>query len=260
MGEFVSLEVDPATRVATLRIDRPPVNALSTAVWGEIGACAREATDRDEIGAIVVWGGPEVFAAGADIAEFPDWDHDRAREVGALLQRSLSALADSPKISIAAVNGYALGGGCELALACDFRFAGEDARLGQPEIRLGLIPGAGGTQRLPRLVGASAAKELIFTGRQVSADEAAGIGLVDLVASPERVHEEAVAQAARYAEGPYALHLAKRAIDDGLQMTLEQGLRLERSLFAECFTTTDATIGISSFLEHGPGRAEFTGR
>lgn len=257
MGEHVALAVDEDTGVGTIRLDRPPMNALSRDLWRGIERCATQATDRDDVGAIVVWGGPDIFAAGADISEFPDWDYQETAEVGRLLQRSLAALADSPKISIAAVNGFALGGGCELALACDLRYVAEDARLGQPEIRLGLIPGAGGTQRLPRLVGLSRAKELILTGRRVRADEARRIGLADAVFPAEEVYDEAVGQAAEFAAGPYALRLAKQAVDDGTEMSLEQGLRLERSLFAACFATDDAEIGVRAFLDKET--PEFTG-
>lgn len=257
MGEFVNLEIDADTRVGTIRIDRPPMNPLSAQVWREIEAAAREATASDEVGAIVVWGGPKVFAAGADIKEFPDWTMQSVRSTGTLLQRALDTLARSPKISIAAVNGYALGGGCELALACDFRFIADNAKLGQPEILLGLIPGAGGTQRLTRLVGYSRAKELVFTGRMVDANEAPAIGLADAVFAADDVYEEARAQAAKYAAGPYALRMAKRAIEDGYELPLDQALRLERDLFAACFATEDASIGIQSFIENGPGKATF---
>lgn len=260
MATFVELSVDPATRVASIRLDRPPVNALSEQVWAEIGDAASEASDRDDIGAVVVWGGRHVFAAGGDIREFPTWDYRQARATGSTLQRSLDTLARMPKISIAVINGYALGGGCELAMACDFRFVADDAALGQPEVRLGLIPGGGGTQRLVRLVGLTRAKELIFSGRTVNADEASRIGLADRVFPADDVYAQAVEAAAEYARGPYAMRLAKRAIDDGSEAPLDQGLRLERDLFAECFATEDARIGITSFIENGPGRAKFTGR
>ena len=260
MGEFVRLEVDEQRRVGTIRLDRPKMNALSRQVWAEVEQAATEAADRDDVGAVVVWGGERVFAAGADIKEFPDWSYQDARAIGTDLQRSLDTLARMPKVTIAAVNGYALGGGCELALACDLRFVAEDARLGQPEILLGLIPGAGGTQRLPRLVGLSRAKELIFSGRQVRAEEALRIGLADRVVAPDAVYEEAAGAAARYAAGPYAIALAKRAIEDGTELPLDQALRLERDLFAECFATDDARTGIASFLAEGPGKASFEGR
>lgn len=260
MGEFVRLEVDPDNRVGTIRIERPPMNPLSRQVWLEIEECAREAAERDDVGAVVVWGGAKVFAAGADIKEFPNWDYREVKKTGTVLQRALDTLARMPKVVIAAINGYALGGGCELALACDFRFIAENTKMGQPEILLGIIPGAGGTQRLPRLVGLSKAKELVFSGRMVDANEAPTIGLADAVFPADDVYAEAVKAAARYAAGPYALGLAKRAIEDGTEMPLDQGLRLERDLFAECFATDDARIGIASFIENGPGKAEFTGK
>jgi enoyl-CoA hydratase/carnithine racemase len=261
VAEFVRLEVDAQQRVGTLRIERPPMNALSRQVWLEIGEVAQEAAERDDVGAVVVWGGPKVFAAGADIKEFPTWGYRDVNDAtGQVLQRSLDTLARLPKITIAAIHGYALGGGCELALACDFRFAADNAKLGQPEILLGIIPGAGGTQRLPRLIGLAKAKELIFSGRMVDMVEGERIGLVDAVFPADDLLAEATRAAARYAAGPYALRLAKRAIEDGTELPLDQGLRLERSLFAECFTTEDAATGIASFVEHGPGRATFADR
>jgi enoyl-CoA hydratase/carnithine racemase len=260
VAEFVRLEVDAERRVGTLRLDRPPMNALALQVWREIAEVAAEAADRDDVRALIVHGGSKVFAAGADIKEFPDWGYHDVREVGAVLQRSLDTLARIPMPTIAAINGYALGGGCELAMACDFRFIADNTKLGQPEILLGIIPGAGGTQRLPRLVGLSRAKELVFSGRMVDASEALRIGLADAVFPADDVYTEAVAAAARYAAGPYALALAKRAIEDGSEQPLDQALRLEASLFAECFATDDAKTGIASFIEHGPGKADFQGR
>jgi enoyl-CoA hydratase len=159
------------------------------------------------------------------------------------------------------VTGYALGGGCELALCCDFRVAGDNAKLGQPEILLGIIPGAGGTQRLPRLIGPAKAKQLIFTGRFVDAAEALQIGLVDQVVAPDDVYESALAMARRYATGPaFALRAAKEAIDEGLDGTLDAGLRIERKLFAGLFATEDRATGMRSFVEDGPGKATFAGR
>jgi enoyl-CoA hydratase/carnithine racemase len=260
VAEFVRLEVDAERRVGTIRIDRPPMNALSRQVWLEIEQAALEAADRDDVGAVVVWGGSKVFAAGADIKEFPHWSYRDVNATGQVLQRSLDTLARLPKVTIAAIAGYALGGGCELAIACDFRFAADNAKMGQPEILLGLIPGAGGTQRLPRLVGLSRAKELIFSGRMVDMVEAERIGLVDRIVPVDELSATAMDAAARYAAGPYALRLAKRAIEDGTELPLDQALRLERSLFAECFATEDAATGIASFIENGPGKAEFRDR
>jgi enoyl-CoA hydratase len=162
---------------------------------------------------------------------------------------------------IAAVGGYALGGGCELALACDYRIASEKAVFGQPEVLLGIIPGGGGTQRLARLVGPSRAKDLVMTGRQVDAQEALRIGLCDEVVAPEQLHERAFALAAELAKGAVlAQALAKRAVDVGLDRELAGGLELERELFVEVFRTEDSQIGVKSFLEQGPGKAVFTGK
>jgi enoyl-CoA hydratase/carnithine racemase len=247
-----------ADGVAVIRLDNPKVNALSTALLGQLEATARTLTD-DPPGAVVVTGGDRLFAAGADISEFGGTDE--ARTIGAAFTGALDAVAGIPRCVIAAISGLALGGGCELALACDLRLASERAKLGQPEILLGIIPGGGGTQRLARLVGPSRAKEMILTGRQVGADEALRIGLVDEVVAPDALHDRAFALAAELAAGAVAAQgLAKRAIDEGLQATLPDGLAVEQELFARAFATEDARIGVASFLEHGPGKATFTGR
>lgn len=260
MAGLATLEVDAETNVGLLRIDRPPMNALSRQVWQELHLAVTEAIEDDAVRALIVWGGPKVFAAGADITEFPDLDPAAARRYGALLQGTLDHLARAPMPTIAAVHGYALGGGCELALACDLRVAADNAKLGLPEVLLGLLPGAGGTQRLPRLVGLSRAKELIFSGRMVDMVEAERIGLVDRVVPADDLIEAARELAARFASGPASLALAKRAIEDGTEQSLDQGLRLESELFAAAFATEDAATGIASFLEHGPGQATFSGR
>jgi enoyl-CoA hydratase len=211
--------------------------------------------------AVVVYGGERVFAAGADIKEMGDMSYtDMVRRAGAL-QDSFSAVARIPKPVVAAVTGYALGGGCELALTADFRVCGDNAKLGQPEILLGIIPGAGGTQRLPRLVGPARAKDLVFSGRFVDAQEALHIGLVDRVVAPDDVYSAAVEMVSRYANGPaFALRAAKEAIDEGLDVDLDSGLRIERKLFAGLFATEDRSIGMTSFVENGPGKAQFVGR
>jgi len=258
MGEFVRLKVDSG--IGTLRLDRPPMNALNTAVQEEIRAAAQEAAARRDIRAVVLYGGPQVFAAGADILELADLGQgDMVERVGAL-SSSFSAVARIPKPVVAAVTGYALGGGCELALTADFRICGEDARLGQPEILLGIIPGAGGTQRLSRLIGPARAKDLVFTGRFVDAQEALSIGLVDRVVAPDQVYASAVEMAAQFVGGPaQALRAAKAAIDGGLDADLDSGLRLESTLFASLFGTADKGIGMRSFVERGPGKARFLG-
>jgi enoyl-CoA hydratase len=244
--------------VALIRLDRPKMNALSTELLSQLASVVAELNE-DLPGAVVVWGGERIFAAGADIAEFKG--PDEARVIGGKFRDALDALAALPRAVIAAVNGYALGGGCELALACDFRVAAENAKFGQPEILLGIIPGGGGTQRLPRLVGPSRAKEMILSGRQVGAEEAERIGLADKVVPAAEVLDTALAWAAELAKGAVvAQGLAKSAVDSGLSRSLPEGLTWEQDLFADVFATEDATTGVQSFLEHGPGKATFAGK
>ncbi|MFD1830210.1 MULTISPECIES: enoyl-CoA hydratase/isomerase family protein [Streptomyces] len=252
----VTLEVSEG--VGTVRLDRPPMNALDIATQDRLRELAEECTRRDDVRAVVVYGGEKVFAAGADIKEMREMDHAAmvARSRG--LQDAFTAVARIPKPVVAAVTGYALGGGCELALCADIRIAAENAKLGQPEILLGLIPGAGGTQRLARLVGPAKAKDLIFTGRQVRADEALAIGLVDKVVPAAEVYEEAHAWAARLAAGPaIALRAAKECVDAGLETDIDTGLAIERTWFAGLFATEDRETGMRSFVEEGPGKARF---
>lgn len=244
--------------VALVRLQHGKVNALSAAVLGELRAAADDLT-ADPPGAVVITGSARIFAAGAEIAEFGG--PAEAARVGADFTAALGAVAAIPRVVIAAVAGPALGGGCELALACDLRIAARGSRFGQPEILLGIIPGGGGTQRLARLVGPARAKDLILSGRQVRADEALAMGLVDEVVDDDDLLERALERAAGFARGPLAAHaLAKRAIDEGLDGDLATGLRLEQDLFVEVFGTDDAALGVASFLEHGPGKASFTGR
>lgn len=243
--------------VAVVRLDNGKVNALSIELLRQLEAAA-EALIAEPAAAVVVTGSDRVFAAGADISEFGGTS--QARMVGDAFRRALNAVAAIPRATIAAVNGFALGGGCELALACDLRVAAASARFGQPEILLGIIPGGGGTQRLARLVGPARAKDIIFSGRQVAAEEALRIGLIDRMVEGSAL-DEALAWAAELARGAVvAQGLAKRAIDRGLDITLDGGLDLEQQLFAEVFVTDDATIGVESFKEHGAGKATFTGR
>jgi enoyl-CoA hydratase/carnithine racemase len=259
MGEFVRLEV--ADGVGTIRLDRPKMNALDVQVQEEIRAAATEASDRDDVKAVVVYGGERVFAAGADIKEMADMSYpDMVKRSGGL-QSAFTSVARIPKPVVAAITGYALGGGCELALCADVRFAADNATLGQPEILLGIIPGAGGTQRLTRLVGPSTAKDLVFTGRFVKADEALAIGLVDRVVPADQVYDEALAWARQFTgAASLAVRAAKEAVDRGLEADLDTGLEIERQQFAALFATDDRTIGMTSFQENGPGKAEFTGR
>src|ERR1700734_2940795 len=257
MGEaFVSLERRP-DKVALVQLHRPKANALSAAVLAELHAVALTLHD-DSPGAVVLWGGRRIFAAGADIVELGD---SGAGAVGVSFAAALGALASVPRATIAAVNGYALGGGLELALACDFRVAGTDARFGLPEVLLGVVPGGGGPRRLPRLIGSSRAKELIFTGRQVRAEEALSIGLVNRVVAPDDVLETALQWAAELAAGAVvAQGLAKSAVDAGLGTTLAEGLTLEHEAFVAAAATEDAARGLASFRASGPGKATFVGR
>src|SRR5947209_9914230 len=257
MSEFVELERGE-DGVAILRLDRPPANALSIAVLGEIAEAARGLT-ADPPGAVVVTGGDRIFPAGADIAEFGG--PDEAARISGHFREAFDAVADIPRMTIAAVAGFALGGGCELALACDMRVAADTATFGQPEVQLGIIPGAGGTQRLTRLVGPARAKDIILSGRRITAGEALNIGLCDRIFPAAVLQAEARAMALSLAKGAVAAHaLAKRAIDAALEGSLADGVSTEQELFVQVFETDDAKTGVQSFLENGPGKAKFIGR
>jgi len=259
MAEFVRLEVDGG--IGVIRLDRPPMNAISRQVQEELVTTAAEATNRADVRAVVLYGGERVLAAGADVKEMAAMSYADMAPVARRVSAGLGVLSTIPKPTVAAITGYALGGGLELALGCDRRIAGDNAKLGQPEILLGIIPGGGGTQRLPRLVGPARGKELMITGRQVKADEALRIGLADEVVAHEEVNARALALAAEVAAGPLqAQALTKRAVDEGLDKSLNEGLALERALFVDVFHTEDSQVGVKSFLEHGPGKATFTGR
>jgi enoyl-CoA hydratase/carnithine racemase len=257
MADLVVLD-RRADGVALVTLNNPKVNALSQELLAELHAVAVDLT-ADPPGAAVITGGDRIFAAGADISQFGGTAE--AETIGGGFHSALDAVAAIPRFVIAAVSGYALGGGCELALACDYRIGSERAVFGQPEVLLGIIPGGGGTQRLTRTVGASRAKEMMITGRQVKADEALRIGLVDeVVETSEAMHERALDLAAQVAGGALvAQALIKRAVDDGLSSSLADGLAIERRLFVDVFATDDSQIGVQSFLEHGPGKAAFTG-
>jgi enoyl-CoA hydratase/carnithine racemase len=259
VGELVTVETDRA--VGTIRLNRPPMNALSAALQADLAAAAAQVAADHSVRAVVLYGGEKLFAAGADIKEMSGASYAQMTQDSGRLQEALNAVARIGKPVIAAVTGYALGGGLELALCADFRVLGETARVGQPEILLGLIPGAGGTQRLPRLIGPAKAKDLVFSGRFVGAAEALAIGLADRVVPDADVYAAACDLAAAYAAGPaIALAAAKQAIDLGLETDLATGLELERISFAGLFATEDAGAGMRSFLENGPGKASFSGR
>jgi enoyl-CoA hydratase/carnithine racemase len=257
--EFVTLQVEDG--VGTIRLDRPKMNAINEQLHREVRAAALEAGQREEVRAVVLYGGERVFAAGADIKAMSQLTGASMVAWGRELTQSFTEVARIPKPVIAAITGYALGGGYELALCADFRVMGTNAKVGQPEIQLGVIPGAGGTQRLARLVGPAKAKDLVFTGRHVGAEEALEMGLADAVVPDDEVYATAMAMARKFAAGPpRALAAAKRAIDEGLDHDLATGLALESRLFAELFDTEDQKTGMRSFLESGPGKATFTGR
>jgi enoyl-CoA hydratase/carnithine racemase len=257
MGDLLQVERDDAG-VALITLTRPKANALSLELLRELEE-AVDALAGDLPSAVVVWGGTRIFAAGADISQFGG--EDEALIYARQFRASFDKLAALPRVVIAAIVGYALGGGCELALACDLRVVADTAKLGQPEILLGIIPGAGGTQRLTRLVGPSRAKDIILTGRQVAADEALRIGLADRVVPATETLDVALALARELGAGArVAQGYAKAAVDAGLDGSLPEGLDLEQQLFVRVFGTEDATTGVRSFLERGPGKATFAGR
>ncbi|MFM8303308.1 MAG: enoyl-CoA hydratase/isomerase family protein [Actinomycetota bacterium] len=245
--------------VAVLRLNRPPLNPLSRAMLGELTQRATELGADPGVKAVVLTGSERALAAGADIEEFGG--PAEARLVAAGFRAAGDAMGAIPRPVIAAISGYALGGGLEIALACDLRIAAESARLGQPEILLGIIPGGGGTQRLARLVGPARAKELCWSGRQVRADDALAMGLVDRVVPTDELETAALEWAASFASGAVvAMGQVKRAVDGGVDLPLPAALDLETECFVDAFGTEDAATGIASFREHGPGRARFSGR
>lgn len=256
MAEFITLDVTDG--VATIGLQRPPMNALNRQMQNEIREAAVEITGRRDVGSVIVHGGDKVFAAGADIKEMSDMSYQDMLRASSDLQDCFNAVSRIPQPTIAAITGYALGGGCELTLCCDLRIAADTAKLGQPEILLGIIPGAGGTQRLPRLIGVSRAKDLILTGRHVTAEEALGMGLVNRVVPAEETYTAALDLARKLAAGPaLALRAAKEAVDHGMDADLATGLDMERVRFAGLFATDDQSIGMQAFVEKRP--AEFTG-
>jgi len=253
---LVEYSVEGAVAVFTL--NRPPVNALSAGLVADLEAAIARAAD-PAIRAVVITGSPH-FAAGADITELKAAAQAKDETPLAFrLSGALLSLENLPKPVVAAVRGFALGGGLELALACDFRYLAEDARVGLPEIKLGIFPGAGGTQRLPRLVGPGKARELIYTGRHLKAPEALAIGLADRVLPADGLLAAAMEYAALLAKGPtVAMGAAKRAINATLGLSMEAGLAVENAGFNGCFTTEDAQEGLAAFLEKR--EADFKGR
>jgi enoyl-CoA hydratase/carnithine racemase len=257
VGDLVRFEVTDG--VGTIRLERPPMNAINGDLLRDLEAAALEASRSDEVRSVVLWGGEKVFAAGADIKMMADLSPVEIKPIITAMQDAFSLVEEIPKVTIAAVTGYALGGGCELAMCADLRYAADDAQLGQPEIKLGIIPGAGGTQRMPRLIGLSRAKDIIYSGRMVTAKEALDIGLVDAVFPGDQVYERAVETAREFAKGPTAaLRAAKVAINWGTKADLRTGLVIERETFADLFSTDDQREGMQAFI--GKRQPGFTGR
>jgi len=251
MSELVHLEVDDG--VGIVRLDRLPANAISLKLSVELLDALDQAGSRDDVGALVLWGGPKLFAAGADIKEMVDQGPDEIREQVTKLGDACDLLEAMPKISIAAITGFALGGGFELALACDLRYAAEDAKVGQPEIKIGVIPGAGGTQRMTWLAGAGVARDLTYTGRQVEADEAAALRLIERVLPADEVFEAAVRDARAFARGPRkAVAAAKEAIQAAVRSPGPAGIAREKELFVALFGTEDQREGMRAFIEKRP--------
>jgi enoyl-CoA hydratase len=259
MSDGLVLNESRPDGVALVRLNRPPLNPLSSALLAELREISAALAADASVKAVVVTGSEKAFAAGADVSEFTA--DGAAATVSAGIRACLDALAAIPRPVIAAINGFALGGGLELALACDLRIAGDSARLGFPEIQLGIFPGGGGTQRVTRIVGPAKAKDLIWSGRHVKADEALALGLVDRVVPAAELVDRALEWAGSFAAGPVvAMGLAKRAIDGGADGSLAEGLDLETEGFLRVFDTDDARVGIRSFLDDGPGKATFSGR
>jgi 1,4-dihydroxy-2-naphthoyl-CoA synthase len=258
VSEFVRVSIDDSSGVATVTLDRPKLNALNRQMQNELRDEFLALGANEKVRAIVMTGNDRAFAAGADVKEMVNWTSADVIREGAELEASFSSIAQTRQPIIAAVTGYALGGGCELALCADLRIAGEGAQFGQPEILLGIIPGAGGTQRLARLIGSSRAKELILTGRTIGSAQALAIGLVNEVVSDDQVLPRALTLATELATRPaVAAQAAKAVIDAGLDTDLASGLELERQAFAQLFATKDRATGMQSFIEAGPGKAVF---
>ncbi len=258
---FENITLEKKDGIAILTINRPQVlNALNRKTIEEIARAVDDIESDESVKVLIITGaGERAFVAGADINEFVGIDVVTAKELSRNFQLLLNRIETLGKPVIAAINGLALGGGCELAMACDIRIASEKARLGQPEINLGIIPGAGGTQRLPRLVGIAKAKELIFTGDMIDAREAERIGLVNRVVPPDRVVDEAVELAKKLAgKSPFILKLAKEAINTGMNMDIYSAIALENDLVTIAFTTEDKEEGMRAFMEKR--KPEFKGK
>ena len=259
--EFNNLLIEKSDGIATVTVSRPKaLNALNEETLKELLCCFQGLEHDAEVRVVILTGaGEKAFVAGADIAFMKDLGAVAARDFALLGQKVMNTIEQLAKPVIAAVNGFALGGGCELALACDIRLASDNARFGQPEVNLGVIPGFAGTQRLPRLVGKGRAKEILFTGDMVAAEEAFRIGLVNRVTAPEELLPTARNLAQKIAgKGQVAIALCKDAVNNGLEMEIDKACRYEADQFAICFATADQKEGMASFLEKRP--AQFQSR
>ncbi len=251
---YQTLHYEKQDNIGVVTIDRPEaLNALNSTVIAELEQLIGEVEKDAELGALILTGAGRSFVAGADIGEQKPLDLEGGRKWG---QRGSALFRRIEKLeipTIAAVNGFALGGGCEIAMACDIILASEKARFGQPEVGLGITPGFSGTQRLPRRIGIAKAKELIFSGRHVKADEALAMGLVNAVYAPEELLPKAIEMAKSFTKNaPIAVKYAKACIDRGMQMDIDDGIALENELFAMCFATEDQKEGMTAFLEKRP--------
>ncbi len=249
---YETLIIEKEDNIAIIKLNRPPVNPLNTKLYQELYDAISELDNEAGIGAIIITGnGDKAFAAGLDIKEVMGKSVDEVREFTEKVSRkTLSKLTGIEKPTIAAVFGPALGGGCEVALCCDIRIVSEDAVFGLPEINLGIMPGSGATQRLTRLIGVPRAKEMLFTGDNINAQEAYRIGLANKVTTKDKLMEEAKAMAKKLASKPkVALGLIKRCVDSGLDTDIESGLTLEVNSFCKAFTSEDGREGVSAFVE-----------
>lgn len=261
MDALKYLRIEQRGGVVVITLDRPPLNVLNLRMQDELAAVAKGIAQDETVSSVVIYGGPSCFAAGADIAEMSTLAVGDLAARPRRLQHGFDEIAALGVPTVAAITGYALGGGCELALCADLRMVADDAVMGQPEIKLGAIPGCGGTQRLPRLVGLSRAKELILTGRHVDANEALSIGLADCVLDSASVLPAAIDWAAQFETGPrVALGAAKRAIDCGFDVSLEEGLAIERDAFDIVFASEDRSVGMTHFHSKASGTPRFHGR
>jgi enoyl-CoA hydratase len=248
-NSLVSLELDG--EVAVITIDNPPVNAVNSEVMDQLNKILHHVDELEKVRAAVITGaGEKAFVAGADIKQFTDLDESTGKALSLFGQSVFEKIIHLNILVICAVNGFALGAGCELALACDIRIAAMNARFGLPEVGLGIIPGYGGTQRLARLIGSGKAKELIFSGEQISAEEAYRIGLAERIVPVGGALNSSIEFARKIARNaPLALERAKRAIDTGLNMSLQKGIQFEAQLFGQLCETKDKNEGAAAFLE-----------